>query len=571
MRKRRRKVSLRNYMLIGGIGGSALILILLLSFGSYIMLQYHRANAREHEILTDDYARQLGHDIQSLESYIKNLYVDNVHYQMLKLTNISESQWMLATYYLDNNFSGRADTLNYFGGVYYYDKGRDAFYSAFSPYPYAGDSYRLNQAIKQEMRSYADGQILEKSLMTYEGETYLLYTLGNRGRFLGYTVNLSRYFTLPENMQLILADASGEILIDSGGRILAGEEAAAAIAGQEGPLRFARLAATAEVSGQDLRLMLIYQDNKLSFWNWPVFWLWFILIPVTAFLLLRQTYLFIKRIIYQPIDHFVRRLSERNRGMPEGSGKDPHPVRLEEIRLINEKLDELIAELGRLEQDKYQKEKEANAALLQYYQLQVRPHFFLNCLNIVASLMNENEVETVKKMIYAVSGHFRYVFQDTGSLVTLTEEMAEVQNYCDIYMIQRAVPILLQINIDEASRTERIPILCIQTFVENSIKYVLSTEQVLALSIVADRIRYNDKAYTRIMITDNGDGYQPDLLERLNQPVTGFQYRSEQVGIDNMKYRIFLLYQEAAKIYFYNHLNGGAVTEMLLPAAEEPA
>ena len=67
--------------------------------------------------------------------------------------------------------------------------------------------------------------------------------------------------------------------------------------------------------------------------------------------------------------------------------------------------------MRRLEQDKYRKEKEAGAALLQYYQLQVRPHFFLNCLNIIAALLNERDVETVNTMIYSVSSHFRYVFR----------------------------------------------------------------------------------------------------------------------------------------------------------------
>ena len=32
--------------------------------------------------------------------------------------------------------------------------------------------------------------------------------------------------------------------------------------------------------------------------------------------------------------------------------------------------------MGKLEQERYEKEKEANAALLQYYQLQVRPSLF---------------------------------------------------------------------------------------------------------------------------------------------------------------------------------------------------
>lgn len=38
-----------------------------------------------------------------------------------------------------------------------------------------------------------------------------------------------------------------------------------------------------------------------------------------------------------------------------------------------------------------------------------------------------------------------------------------------------------------------------------------------------------------------------------------------QVGVDNIKYRIYLLYGDKAKLYFYNSPAGGAVTEILLP------
>lgn len=161
------------------------------------------------------------------------------------------------------------------------------------------------------------------------------------------------------------------------------------------------------MEGQNLQLMLVHKDEKLAFWNQPEFWLLFILIPLAAFAVLWNVYRFVKKIIYQPIDHFVHRLTEMKRGeTPENSGEAKEKNQLEEIRLINDKLDELIAEMGQLEQEKYKKEKEANATLLQYYQLQVRPHFFLNCLNIIASLLNENDVNTVRTMIFAVSRAF---------------------------------------------------------------------------------------------------------------------------------------------------------------------
>ncbi len=504
-----------------------------------------------------------------LESYIKNIYSDNVHYQILKRPQITESQWMQATYYLNNNFRAKAGILDYFGGVFYYDEKWNSLRSEFSNYPYEGDSYRLNQLVKEVVRPLTGERMPCRAVMTYEEETYLVYVLGDHGKQLGYLINLSRYFAERENMQLVIADLAGNILVSQGAGILDGDSAACEIARKGQNSGFTCMISKENVSGQDLQILLVHQDKQLAFWNRIEFWLLFILIPFMAFAVLWNVYRFVRRIIYQPIDHFVHRLTEmKMEELPENFGDTGGESQLEEIRLINEKLDELIAEMRQLEQDKYKKEKEADAALLQYYQLQVSPHFFLNCLNIIASLLHEQDVETVNTMIYSVSRHFRYVFQDYNSQVLLEEELEEVSAYCNIYIIKNSVPLLLQQQVSEETKSYEVPILCIQTFVENSIKYAVSKDRVLSVTIRANRIKDEGRAYLRICIMDNGEGYRPEVLEQLNRPVKEFQYHSRHVGVDNIKYRIFLLYGEKAKLYFYNSPAGGAVTEMLLPQEE---
>ncbi|MCI9662712.1 MAG: histidine kinase [Lachnospiraceae bacterium] len=569
MEHKGKRHSIKGYLMAGGIGGSFLLLALLMIFGGYIIAQYRRIYEREHEILTSDYAHKLGHDIDLLESYIKNIYSDNVHYQILKRPQITESQWMQATYYLNNNFRAKAGILDYFGGVFYYDEKWNSLRSEFSNYPYEGDSYRLNQLVKEVVRPLTGERMPCRAVMTYEEETYLVYVLGDHGKQLGYLINLSRYFAERENMQLVIADLAGNILVSQGAGILDGDSAACEIARKGQNSGFTCMISKENVSGQDLQILLVHQDKQLAFWNRIEFWLLFILIPFMAFAVLWNVYRFVRRIIYQPIDHFVHRLTEmKMEELPENFGDTGGESQLEEIRLINEKLDELIAEMRQLEQDKYKKEKEADAALLQYYQLQVSPHFFLNCLNIIASLLHEQDVETVNTMIYSVSRHFRYVFQDYNSQVLLEEELEEVSAYCNIYIIKNSVPLLLQQQVSEETKSYEVPILCIQTFVENSIKYAVSKDRVLSVTIRANRIKDEGRAYLRICIMDNGEGYRPEVLEQLNRPVKEFQYHSRHVGVDNIKYRIFLLYGEKAKLYFYNSPAGGAVTEMLLPQEE---
>lgn len=569
MKDKEKRRSIKGYLLAGGIGGSSLLLTLFLVFGGYIIGQCGNAYEREHEIVTADYTHELSHDIDMLESYVKSIYGNNVHYQMLKRPQITESQWIQAAYYLNNNFRAKADTLDYFGGVFYYDENWDSLRSEFSGYPYGGDSYRLNQVIRQEMRIHVNDKMPCRIIVTYEKENYLLYILGDHGKLLGYLINLSRYYVPRGNMQFVIADLAGNILANQGDRILDDGSIVAEIEKDTNKSGFNYVLSRENVENQELQVILIHRDEKLVFWNRMEFWLLFILIPFTSFAVLGNIYRFVNRIIYQPIDHFVHRLTEMKKGeLPKDYGMAREREQLEEICLINEKLDDLITEMRQLEQDNYKREKEANAALLQYYQIQVSPHFFLNCLNIMASLLDEQNVGTVKTMIYSVSSHFRYVFQDYNSLVALEEEINEVNAYCNIYVIKNALPLLLQVQTCDEAKGYKVPILCIQTFVENSIKYAKRKDQVLSITIKTDRIEDAGEAYIRINISDNGTGYRPEELEQLNRPIREFQYHSGHVGVDNIKYRIFLLYEERARLYFYNSPAGGAVTEILLPQVE---
>ena len=562
----KKKRSIKRYLFFWGIVVSCSLLMLLFGFGSFIIMQYQKSFLKEHEALAEGYAQQLEQDIDSLEVYVRSLYGDNAQYQMLKIPQITESRWILATYYLKNNFRGKADNMDFPGGVFFYDAKWDSLRSEFSIPPYQTDTYRLNQAIKNRVRSHIQERDIFREIMEYENKTYLLYILADRGNALGYLIDLSSYFTLRENMQLIIFDRDGSPLCSQGQELLKPQTAGTKLLNETNRVDNFNMISHQTVDSWGLQLLLVHRDERFAFWNIGAFWLLFILIPVITLLLLWYVYGIGTRILYQPIKHFIDRLTGMKiEDSQEGSQTSHQEEELEEIQIINAELDNLITEMRQLEQEKYKKEKEAAAALLQYYQLQIRPHFFLNCLNIMASLLNERDVDTVKNMVYSVSHHLRYVFQSSDSRVTLAEELEEVKAYCNIYMISYSKPILLQIQADETVSSSEIPILCIQTFVENSIKYAQEKDKVLSIVVKACWVREKEERYLRIHISDNGEGYPQQMLSQLNQSVTEFQYQSAHVGVDNIKYRIYLLYGDRAKLCFYNKPNGGAVTEILLP------
>ena len=111
-------------------------------------------------------------------------------------------------------------------------------------------------------------------------------------------------------MQLVISDGEGNILVNQGDMLLEEEAIAQKLRSNTERAGLMYMISRKDLEGENLRILLVHKDEKLAFWNQMEFWLLFILIPLTAFAVLWNVYRFVKRIIYQPIDHFVHRLTE---------------------------------------------------------------------------------------------------------------------------------------------------------------------------------------------------------------------------------------------------------------------
>ena len=575
--------SLKQYMFLGIILTTVILLLVFISYGITSVLQYRDRYLTELDLQTQARVHELADDISSMDSYISRLFSSNAQCEILKRGSVPESEWMKASYYLNNTLQSRNNTQDYFGGAFFYDAQMDMMFSNYSMLPQNISEYRLNETVKNLLRIETTENPRFRGTFTYEGDTFLICTIGNRKLSLGFLVCLSRYYELPAGVSL-LAFQDGRLLFSSG-ESLPDEIVSAAEHGKKGSLTF--ISSEDTLYPQEIRLVFIEEKEELAFWKNRVFIFLFLIIPLIAFVLLSGIYRLWIHTMYEPINYVMSRLdrmkdnSHRRKKPGEEGIEEPEempakpdigdtsPVKLKEIQLINERLDELMREMEELEREKYRREGEANAARLQYYQLQVRPHFYLNCLTILDSLLNDKNIDTVRQMIYLMSSHVRYSFRDSSSMVTLEEELEEVRAYVNLYMIRNANPIFLKVSAPEEAKQCRIPILSIQPFVENSIKYALTPGTILSLELKAECIVMDSQSFLKISVSDNGKGFPENKLENLNRRVTEFQYNSTQVGVDNIKYRLHLIYGDKAVMYLYNKPSGGAVTELLIPEAED--
>lgn len=562
--------TLRSYLLAGWAMASCLVLAVFLVYGIYAILQVTEELAKGNQMVASHYALQLNKDIDSMKGYVNRVYSENAQYQTLKRPYLQETEWYSAAYYLANDMEGRAGSIDYFGGVFFYDAWKDTLRSRYSEFPHAGDIYRLNLCLKSYLMEIGD-TVCHEGFFEYEGEGYLVYVRGVRQKLLGFVLNLTNYFAHQDGLELVFCDS--ERVLETIGPILSGSRGAElAESVRKGQILQGSgiVVATEPINFRQMRLAVIQETGGMRalVGSWE-FWLLFILIPlILVGVLFRIRHLFSHTLVW-PVEHLASRLDRMKEDKKAGEYPETEGTKVRELLEINHRLDEIVEEMQHMQQEKYKKEMEANAAKLQYYQLQVNPHFFINCLNIMDSLLADGDVDTVRRMIRWLSEHFRYVFQSQESLVTIGEELKEVEAYCHIYMVRGEMPILILQEVERELLDCRVPILAIQTFVENAVKHANRPGQILSVEVAVKELEREDGLYISIRISDNGKGYPEERLEELNAPVTEFRYHSRHVGIDNVKYRIYLMYGERAQLFFYNGPSKGAVAELLLPKREE--
>ena len=240
--------------------------------------------------------------------------------------------------------------------------------------------------------------------------------------------------------------------------------------------------------------------------------------------------------------------------------------RIQELEDIRHALANLVDQKVSLEKDNISQAYQKEHALLQYYQLQTRSHFFLNCLKSIYNLTSRGELEKTQQMITLFSNHIRYIFHDSLSFVTVRSELDEVSDYFRILQLERVDVIVLNQNIAPELLDFPIPPLIIQTFLENFNKFNAPGSKILRFSIRIDTVAMEGEPYVRLRLTDNGIGYSEDALRKLENRNAVFE--RYHVGIQNLCRRMDILYKDKYRVAFFNNPTGGASSVIYLPIGE---
>lgn len=237
-----------------------------------------------------------------------------------------------------------------------------------------------------------------------------------------------------------------------------------------------------------------------------------------------------------------------------------------EFNTVYEAFNEMVEEIHRLKIDVYEERISKQKAQLDFYEIQVNPHFFINSINTIYNFAQMKQNDMVMKMSKCITNHFRHTLE-SGSMTTLGKELEFTKNYLEMQEIRSTYRLTYHMDTDIPPRMleEKVPTLVIQTFVDNSVKHTSTKNGYVSVTVKSEPVYMQDRNYVKITISDTGDGFSPDILEKLRKGERIADSRGTHIGIYNVTQRLSLIYGDDATILFGNNEDSGAYIEILFP------
>ena len=203
-------------------------------------------------------------------------------------------------------------------------------------------------------------------------------------------------------------------------------------------------------------------------------------------------------------------------------------------------------------------------------QNQINPHFLYNVLDSIRGEALKAGVHNIADITEALSIYFRYSITEINLLVTILEELENVDNYFKIQQYRFGSKLQMEVDFeDDNSNIANIkcPKLMLQPIVENAIFHGI--EKKVEGGYVLIRVKeFLNKI--EIWIHDNGVGMMQDELHALNANLQNNSFMPETdnkhgIALYNVSRRIKILFGEEYGIHVYSIQGLGTDVCITLP------
>lgn len=286
-------------------------------------------------------------------------------------------------------------------------------------------------------------------------------------------------------------------------------------------------------------------------------------VPIIITILSIIIILYIRQWMIKPITRLTERLSQLGDSIPPSEFFISEGIL--EIDKANDKLNKVIFDMQELKIREYHSQLELKKIELNYLKNQIRPHFYLNMLSMIHSMLQTKNYKEIEELTILTSNYLRHLFMVNQDFSELKDEVQHIKDYLEIQRIRYGNSIYFSLNYNDDLQNTLVPSLLLQTFIENTIKHGFSFQDLFTILLSIKKVKTDNSDYIQICIEDNGPGFSEEILSKLNQKQSLITEDGHHIGITNTIERLNLLYPNDYTITFENNEEGGAKILLLIP------
>lgn len=226
------------------------------------------------------------------------------------------------------------------------------------------------------------------------------------------------------------------------------------------------------------------------------------------------------------------------------------------IREYIEKLRQSMEVEQALREKELKMETHLKDAQLKYLQAQINPHFLFNTLNAGAQLAMMEEADRTYDYIQNMAEFFRYNVRKGDSVVTIGEELEQIDHYIYILNVRFSGEIGYEKDVDRNLLDLEMPGMILQPIIENCVNHGI--REMEGKGKILLRV-YRQDDMVCISIKDNGTGMSQEMIDRImsgeikeKPPKPG----GNGIGMDNVIARLRLFEDNDTAVEIFSEGEG---------------
>lgn len=266
----------------------------------------------------------------------------------------------------------------------------------------------------------------------------------------------------------------------------------------------------------------------------------------------------------KPVEELLRYIRiNRDGDITEMADADADTGDIEKIRRAFEGMSH---ELRNNIESNYKMNLRLHEITIKAYESQMNPHFLFNTLYMIQMMNVLGEKENITTITNHLGKLLRFNL-DNRNEVKLAEEIENVKNYLKIMELRFKGRFNYKIIIPPELMECYTVKFMLQPLIENSVSHgFVHKKDMCEIVIMGQRIG-DDIA---IIVKDNGQGIEPENLEKLNIKLKGENSDVKGIGIVNVHERIKLLYGKEYGIDIFSDYEKNTIVLVHIPVSKSP-